>query len=130
MNGDFTDWYKVKANANILILNKEKKEIEQYKNQKYDYIYLNGTLENSKQIINSKNPTVDLIKFFKELLNENGILFIAVDNKIGVKYLVGDKSEHCNNIYDSLKGEFCIGELFSKKELDEIIEKTGFKYKK
>ena len=123
MEYNFTNWYQVKEDAKILIVDKKANELEQYKNQKYDYIYLNGTLENTDQ-------SVELLKFFKELLNEDGTLFIAVDNKWGVKYLVGNKSEHCNNIYDSLKNNFENGRLFSKNELDRIIEKSGFTYKR
>jgi len=130
MNCNFTDWYETKNNSSILIVDKHIKNIGEYKNRKYDYIYLNGTLENAKNIMNSKNPEIDLINFFKELLNESGKIFIAIDNKLGVKYLSGNKSEHCNNIYDSLKNEFCDGRLFSKKELDKLIEETGFTYRR
>lgn len=130
MSCNFIDWYQIKENAKILIVEKETKELEQYKNQKYDYIYLNGVLENAKVLIKSENPNVELIRFFKELLTEDGTLFIAVDNKWGVKYLAGNKSEHCNNIYDSLKNNFSEGKLFSKNELDEIIKETGFKNKR
>lgn len=130
MSCNFTNWYEIKSNSNIIIVDKNVESIEKYKKQKYDYIYLNGTLENAEKIMCSKKPEIDLINFFKELLNENGKLFIAVDNKMGVKYLSGDKSEHCNNIYDSLKNEYSNGKLFSKTELDKIIENTGFKYKR
>lgn len=116
---DFTKWYKVKENSKILILNKEKINIEKYSTEKYDYIYLNGTLE---------NIDIDTLKSIKQQLNEDGTLFIAVDNRIGVKYLVGNKSEHCNKIYDSIKGQFENGKLYTKEELDGIIKELGFKY--
>ena len=110
---DFTKWYKVKENSKILILDKEKIDIKKYSMEKYDYIYLNGTLE---------NIDVDMLKSIKQQLNEGGTLFIAVDNKIGVKYLVGDKSEHCSKIYNSVKGQFENGKLYTKNELDKIIK--------
>lgn len=116
---DFTKWYKVKENSKILILDKEKIDIKKYSMEKYDYIYLNGTLE---------NIDIDMLKSIKQLLNESGTLFIAVDNKNGVKYLVGNKSEHCNKIYDSIKGKFKNGKLYTKNELDKIIKELGFKY--
>ena len=130
MNCNFTDWYKIENNASVLVIDKEVKDLEQYKNNKYQYIYLNGTLENAKQIMQTENSYIDLIKFFKELLTDDGSLFLAVDNKWGVKYISGNKSEHCNNIYDSLRNEFKTGKLFSKNELDKIVEETGFLYKK
>lgn len=116
---NFTKWYEAKENSKILILEKEELNFEKYKNQKYDYIYLNGTIE---------YMSIDQIKLVKQLLNDEGTLFIAVDNKIGVKYIVGDKSKHCNKIYDSLKGNFEKGKLYTKNELDKIIQELGFKY--
>lgn len=116
---DFTKWYKVKENSKILILDKEEINIEKYRTEKYDYIYLNGTLE---------NIDIDTLKSIKQQLDEDGTLFIAVDNRTGVKYLVGNKSKHCNKIYDSIKGQFENGKLYTKEELDRIIKELGFKY--
>lgn len=120
---NFIEWYEVEKNAQVLILDKEIEEIKKYENQKYDYIYLNGTLEYAK------NP-VEFLQEVKLLLKEDGKLFIAVDNKYGVKYLVGNKSQHCEKIYDSLKSNFINGTLFSKSELKEIIKKSGFMYQR
>lgn len=131
MNNNFIDWYGLKKKDNVLILDKMIKCLDEYRKQKYDYIYLNGTLENADKIISSENNSyIDLIKFFKELLKENGKMFIAVNNKLGVRYFVGNKSEHCEKIYDSLHNRFCDGRLFSKMELDEIIQKAGFENKR
>ena len=124
------DWYDIDEKSNVLFVEKNINSIEEYVDKKYDYIFLNGTLENSYKLIDSKNPEMDLLIYFKKLLNENGKLVVAVDNKFGVKYLVGNKSEHCDNIFDSLKNEFRDGRLYSKKELDDIISEVGFKYKK
>lgn len=126
----FTDWYQIKENSNILIVDKNENEIEKYKDNKYDYIFLNGTLENSQEIIKSENPEVELIRFFKNILKEDGTLFIAVDNRLGVKYLAGSRSEHGDKIYGTINKQFNKGKLFSKSELDKIIELTGFKNKK
>lgn len=119
----FTEWYQIKENSKILILKKEDVEIEKYHENKYDYIYLDGTLEYVE------NPT-QFLQLLKQLLNEDGKIFVAIDNKYGVKYLVGNKSEHCEKIYDSLKGNFYKGKLYSKRKLNEIIEQAGFEHKR
>lgn len=130
MNNNFMDWYGLREKKSSLIIGKMVDNIEEYKNKKYDYIYLNGTLENADKIINTYNSYEELIMFFKGLLSENGKLFIAVNNKYGVRYLAGNKSEHCEKIYDSLNNKFCNGKLFSKVELDEIIQKVEFNNKR
>ncbi len=128
MDTNFVDCYISKDNKKVLIIDKENIQIEQNQNEKYDVIYLNGVLEIAEEIIKSETPENDLINSFKKLLKEGGSLFISVDNGQGVKYIVGNKSEHCDNIYDSLKKKYNNGKLFSKDELDEIILKSNFKY--
>lgn len=125
---NFTDWYEIEENAKVLKVDKNIENLDSYNDEKFDYIFLDGCLENANKIIKSEEPYIDFLKFFKEKLNQNGTLLIAVDNAFGVKYMVGNKSEHCNKIYDSLKKEFKQGELFTKKELDKLIENLDFKY--
>lgn len=126
----FTDWYEIEKDAKVLIVEKNIETIEQYKKDKYDYIYLNGILENANNFFKTTNPYLDLLSFFKELLTEKGTLFIAINNAKGVQYIVGKKSEHCDKIYDSLKNQFNNGKLFTKKELESIISILGFENKK
>ena len=126
----FTDWYEVEKDAKVLIVEKGTETIEQYKNNKYDYIYLNGILENANKFFQTANPYVDLLNFFKKLLTEKGTLFIAINNAKGVQYIAGKKSEHCEKIYDSLENQFNNGKLFAKKEIDKITSTLGFKNKK
>lgn len=126
----FTDWYEVEKDAKVLIVEKNTETIEQYKNNKYDYIYLNGILENANKFFETTNPYFDLLVFFKGLLTEKGTLFIAVNNAKGVQYIAGKKSEHCKKIYDSLENQFDKGKLFTKKELEKIISTLGLKNKK
>ena len=99
-------------------------------NKKYDYIILLETLEYANEIIKSGNAYIELLKYSKEALKEDGTILLALDNRLGVRYLVGNKSEHCSNIYDSIKNKYNIGKMFSKEEIGEIIEKVGFNYRK
>lgn len=126
----FTDWYDVEKDAKVLVVEKDTETIEQYKNNKYDYIYLNGILENANKFFQTTNPYIELLCFFKALLTENGTLFIAVNNAKGVQYIAGKKSEHCKKIYDSLENQFNNGKLFTKKELEKMISTLEFENKK
>lgn len=128
MNSLFLDYYISKENKKILVLGKDDLDITKYVDNKYDIIFLNGLLENANIIFKSDTPEIDMIIHFKKLLNDNGKIYIAVDNKQGVRYLVGNKSEHCDKIYDSINNSFSSGKLFSKTELDEIIAKVNFSY--
>ena len=127
---EFTNWYEVEKDAKVLIVEKNTETLEQYKNSKYDYIYLNGILEEANKFFDTTTPYIDLLEFFKGLLTENGTLFIAVNNAKSVQYIAGKKSEHCKKIYDSLENQYNNGKLFIKEELDKIILDLGFEYKK
>lgn len=99
--------------------------------EKYDYVILIGTLEYAQFIMkNNKNPELELLKFCKDNLELNGTILLSVDNRLGVKYLSGGKSSHCENIYDSIRNKFSNGKLFSKKELDKLIQKIEIKNKR
>ncbi len=132
------EFSKEKANA---ILNKEEEQknleiivgnLEDIKlEEKFDYIIMIGTLEYANIIMrNKKQAEYELINYCKNRLNFDGTILIAVDNKMGVKYLAGGKSKHCEKVYDSIKNRFSNGKLFSKRELDELIEKVGIKNKR
>lgn len=98
--------------------------------EKYDYIIMLGVLENSKEIIKEDDSEVKLMNFVKERLNEQGKILLAVDNRLGVKYIVGNKSEYCNKVYDTIKNEYKTSRMFSKTELENILKNVGFKYRK
>lgn len=118
---------KEQKNLEIIVGNLENIKLQ----EKFDYILMIGTLEYANIIMeNKKEPEYELINYCKGRLNPEGTILIAVDNKIGVKYLVGGKSKHCEKVYDSIKNRFNYGKLFSKRELDKLIEKTEIKSKR
>lgn len=156
MNDNILNWYPFTKDPTILYIEKEKNEkIRHLLNEKakkitiltlnenvdivrkiveikekYDYIIMLGVLENANEIIKEENAEIKLMKFAKEQLNENGKILLAVDNRLGAKYIVGNKSEYCNKIYDSIKNEYKKYKMFSRAELDKIIENINFKYRK
>ena len=158
MNTNILNWYPFKEKATILYLTvDEEKNIEEYlsnvsaelktikfynseykdniekleiESDKYDYVILLGILEYASEIIKEKNSYEKLLCYAKQSLKEDGIALLAIDNRMGVKYLVGNKSEHCEKIYDSVKNVYKTGKMFSLNEINKIIEKVGFDYRK
>ena len=68
--------------------------------QKYDYILLIGVLEYMG--INSQldNPYTAVLKRVHSLLNENGTLLLAIENRFGLKYWCGVKTSTSFRILD------------------------------
>lgn len=92
-------------------------------NNKFTYVILNGVFEYAMSFINSSNPYIDFLLKIKELLNDNGKILIAIENRIGIKYFAGDLEDHTNCRFLSLNNYIGNNTVrtFSKTELEEIF---------
>ena len=54
--------------------------------EKFDYITLIGVLEYAAYYTETASPFVDFLKKIRSLLNEDGKVLIAIENKFGLKY--------------------------------------------
>lgn len=121
--------YSIMENCNKNI-NIHKTNIKQLEIQgQYDYITLIGTYEYAPTIIKEKKSYSGLLKKLKEHLKPNGKILLAIDNRIGVKYLVGGKSNHYDLIFEGLESEIRANKpnLLLKSEIEKFIEEAEFK---
>ncbi|WP_295722131.1 bifunctional 2-polyprenyl-6-hydroxyphenol methylase/3-demethylubiquinol 3-O-methyltransferase UbiG [uncultured Methanobrevibacter sp.] len=101
-------------------------------NKKFDYIILCGVLEYAYRFTKSDNPYVDFIKKIKSMLSEDGVILVAIENRIGLKYLSGSKEDHLGrwfvgiNDYPDVKTV----RTFSRFELEEVAKEAGFEHYK
>ena len=97
-------------------------------NENYDYIVLIGTYEYSPILVKSKNPYVEFLKILKNHLKPNGKIIIAIDNRIGIKYFVGAKSDYYSRIFEGLESKIDITKpnLLLKHELIKFIKEAEF----
>ena len=94
-------------------------------NKKYDKIFLIGSLELAKLYFpNSDNPYVSMIKKIKSLLNANGILYLAINNKYGMKYFSGASDDLEGTYFNNIEGKKY---SFSYNELKKLLNENGFK---
>ncbi len=96
--------------------------------EKYDVITLIGVFEYSIYYISSKDPFVDMLKKCRSLLNEGGKLYIAIENKYGMKYFAGATEDHTGRAFDGIEGYHGVERVrtFSKDVLYKMLEKAGF----
>ena len=98
----------------------------------YDIVTLIGVLEyapiyfRSRQ--NAKEACLSLLKLAKTALKPDGILIIAIENKIGLKYWSGCPEDHTGKIFDGIYGYPADqGPItFSKKEIETLLKTAGF----
>ncbi len=115
---------KEKKNIEIIVGNFQDIEIT----EKYDYITLIGVFEYAASYIKSKNPYDEFLNIIKKYLKPNGKIIIAIENKLGLKYWAGCKEDHTGRFFDGLEDYLNEDKVktFSKRELKEILENTGF----
>lgn len=98
-------------------------------NQKYDYITLIGVLEYAPMFCKSNNPFKDLLTKCRNLLKDSGYLFIAIENRLGIKYWAGATEDHTGKLFDGIEGYSLDSEVktFSKNELRALVMEMDFK---
>lgn len=97
----------------------------------YDIVTLIGVLEYAPVYFsndNNQNPFHALLKLVKPALKSDGVLIIAIENKIGLKYWSGCPEDHTGKIYDGIHGYPTKGqpETLSKSEMNNLLNEMGF----
>jgi len=96
--------------------------------EKFDYITLIGVLEYAGSFTKTQNPYLDFLKKIRALLKPEGRLFIAIENRYGLKYFSGAKEDHTGRYFDGIEGYEGIDwvKTFGKEELINLLEEAGF----
>lgn len=117
--------YRNKDCENLEIIVGNFKNIEL--TEKFDYITLIGVFEYAANYIGGNNPYEDMLKKIKKLLKPNGKIFIAIENKMGLKYLNGAKEDHVGKRFIGMEDYKYIHNVrtFSKPELCTIFKNCG-----
>lgn len=96
---------------------------------KYDYATLIGVLEYAGRFSEGVNPFKKMLEDTRKLLKKDGTLIIAIENKLGLKYWRGASEDHTDVLFDSLQNypNYDGVKTFSKKEIEEMLKKSGYK---
>ena len=96
--------------------------------EKFDYIVLCNIFEYAKSFVKSENPYVDYLNYLKKFLKDDGVILLALSNRLGLKYLAGFKEEHTDQLFEGIEGYSNVDyvETFTKTEITDIINDAGF----
>lgn len=96
---------------------------------KFDYITVIGVLEYAGEFYGGKNPHESLLSKVRCMLSPNGALILAIENKIGLKYICGAPEDHTGCVFDSIYSYPGSTKLrtFSKKELTNMLHSAGYR---
>lgn len=96
---------------------------------KFDFVLLIGVLEYARVFVGPKGEET-LLADCNERLKEDGKLFIAIENKLGIKYFAGAHEDHVNQPMFGLNNSYTETSVvtFGRKELKTLLNSQGFNY--
>lgn len=120
--------YKENENLEIYCGNYNQMHFE----EKFDYIVLIGVFEYARVFCGNKAEAFDI--FFRNIvknLKPNGKVIIAIENKLGLKYLNGLSEDHFKTPYIGVEDYTSDNkfETFSRNELRNFFKKYGYNSK-
>lgn len=98
-------------------------------NFQFDMITLVGVLEYTPKFIGGTNPFDTLFKIIDKLLLKEGLLLIAIENRLGLKYFSGASEDHTGGHFDGICDRYEKNSVytFGYFELKSLLQKYGFK---
>jgi SAM-dependent methyltransferase len=100
--------------------------------QAYDIVTLIGVWEYAPVYMGQpgKDACMALLESAKSGLRRDGVLVIAIENKIGLKYWTGSREDHTSRLYDSIhgypRGKSAV--TFSRREIAGYLHRAGFSH--
>lgn len=90
---------------------------------RFDYIVCIGNLESCSA------PEAALAKLH-QLLNNDGILLLGMNNRLGLRYFCGDRDIYTNGAFDGVENysHMCpeSGRMYSRDEIETMLSKAGW----
>lgn len=100
---------------------------------KYDYAVIMSAIERTLSVEKSQ----ELLIRVKGLMKADGVLFLGMDNRLGIRYFCGDRDAYTGRNFDSIENyvhargtdyDILAGHSFAKAEIIKMIEAAGFSY--
>ncbi len=96
--------------------------------EQFDYIIVIGVLEYAGGFYGGEDPYKSFLAKLRKLLKADGTLILAIENKIGLKYITGAPEDHTGLVFESIYNYASSNKIrtFCKKQLTEILHSAGF----
>ncbi len=97
---------------------------------KFDYVILNGVFEYAGSFTQGEDPYGTFLERCAGYLKEDGLLLIAIENRLGLKYFAGAPEDHTDNYMEGLKDypENSAVHTFSKSEWEKLCSRHDLTY--
>ena len=93
----------------------------------FDFIFLIGVFEYGQGYIGTDNPYEKFLKMLQKHLKKGGRIVIAIENRLGLKYLAGCAEDHLGKYFVGVEGYSpdSVAKTFSRNGLINIFKKCG-----
>ncbi|MDR6991845.1 methyltransferase [Luteimonas sp. 3794] len=95
---------------------------------KFDVITLIGVLEYANVFSQAPKPALDMLRSVRAMLAPGGSMFLAIENKFGLKYLAGAPEDHLGTPMVGVEGRYRSDGVrtWGRGELDALLSEAGF----
>lgn len=96
--------------------------------EQFDVITLIGVLQYATLYIKEDDPVKTMLSNIRAFLKPGGIVLIAIENKLGLKYWAGAPEDHTGQAYQGIENRYSSSTAvtFGKKELEKMLRISGF----
>ena len=114
-----------KDNIEIIVGNFE--DVEPELPCDFDIITLIGVFEYSAAYINDREPYKKMLEMVIKHLKAGGRAYIAIENRLGLKYFAGCKEDHLGTYFEGIEGYITEKGVrtFSRNEWEEMLQGQG-----
>lgn len=70
----------------------------------FDYVILNGVFEYAMSFTEGEKPYEAFLNKVRGFLRPDGILLVAIENRLGLKYFAGAPEDHTDGYFDGIRG--------------------------
>ena len=119
--------YRNKNFENITIKVGNFQDIEPHLDEDYDVICLIGVFEYAAAYINSDKPYEEFLNIIKRHVKKGGNIVIAIENRMGLKYLAGCREDHLGDYFSGIEDypKGGVVRTFTRKGLEQILRNTN-----
>ncbi|MDA1082549.1 MAG: methyltransferase [Gemmatimonadetes bacterium] len=95
--------------------------------RQYDWVLLIGVLEYAPAFVRGPDPIQTYLECVKKHLRPGGKLVVAIENKLGTKYLNGIEEDHVSKRYWGVQGLYLPTQprTFGRRELAQVLSDAG-----
>jgi GT2 family glycosyltransferase/SAM-dependent methyltransferase len=97
--------------------------------RQYDLVTLVGVLEYSRLFVDSNDSVEACLRHAGDLLHPGGVLVLAIENQLGLKYFNGCAEDHLGTPFSGLTDLYTrrSAVTFGRRELEDRIRAAGFR---